>query len=68
MARERKATSIDAVAHERLTSLQSELQGQGLPEDVSFTAMLSALAMYTTAPQLAGMLAEYWRYTSNPQT
>jgi len=34
-----------------------------LPKDVEIQDILSALVLYTPVPQLAGMLAEYWRYT-----
>jgi hypothetical protein len=34
-----------------------------LPKDIEIQDMVAALVLYTSVPQLAGMLAEYWRYT-----
>jgi hypothetical protein len=64
MASERRSAHLDPVAHERLTALRRELREQGVPGEPTNPALLSALVMYTTAPQLAGMLAEYTRYTA----
>lgn len=59
-----KTAKLDLIAHQRLGELQLQLQQHGLPRSVDIPDILSALVMYITAPQLAGMLAEYWRYTA----
>jgi hypothetical protein len=61
--RETKQAKLDLDAHRHLETLQRQLGRQSLPRDVDLTDILSALVLYTTPPQLAGMLAEYWRYT-----
>lgn len=69
MARRRKrkrptqSAKIDVVAHARLPELQAALGDQSLPSYVDDMEILSALVLYTTPEQLAGMLLEYWRYT-----
>lgn len=63
-SRETKQVKIDVVAHPRLKELQTALQSQGLPREVDGVDILSALVLYTSEPQLAGMLSEYWRYTA----
>jgi hypothetical protein len=55
-------TAVHPVAHERLKALQRQLGSQSLTRKVDQTDMLSAMVLYTTPPQLAGMLLEYWRY------
>ena len=57
-----KQARVDVDAHAALVRLQSELGSQGLPRSIDLVDILSALAMYTPAPQTAGMLSEYWRY------
>ena len=64
MAPERRSAHLDPVAHARLAELRQELKGQGVPGEPTNPTILSALVMYTTAPQLAGMLTEYTRYTA----
>lgn len=61
--RDTRPAKLDVVAHKALDELQSALRKQGLPRDVQRGDILSALVLYTTPPQVAGMLAEYWRYT-----
>lgn len=63
MAASTKAAKLHPAAHERLVKLQKELGQQGLPRNVLSVDILSALVMYVTSPQVAGMLQEYWRYT-----
>jgi hypothetical protein len=60
-----KQAKLDVAAHERLGELQSSLTGQSLPGYVDRTDILSALVMFTTPEQLAGMVAGYWRYTES---
>lgn len=61
-----KPAKLHPLAHARLGVLQTELQRQGMPRNVDMRDILSALVLYTTAPQIAGMLTEYWRYTADP--
>jgi hypothetical protein len=61
--RKTKQAKLDPVARERLGDLQTALGSQSLSRDVDLTDILSALVLYTSPPQLAGMLREYWRYT-----
>lgn len=63
MAPKKKQAKLDEDAHAHLVELQKGLRKAGLPKEVDQQDILSALVLYTTAPQLAGMLAEYWRYT-----
>ena len=65
MPRDTKSVKLDPAAKERLKELQKELKTQGLPPYVDQPDILSALVLYTPVPQLAGMLAEYWRYTDD---
>lgn len=58
-----KSAKLDVVAHERLDALQDALAGHDLPAYVDTMEILSALVLYTTPEQLAGMLRGYWRYT-----
>jgi hypothetical protein len=58
-----KSAKLDVLAHERLDDLQSALASQSLPSYVDDMEILSALVLYTTPEQLAGMLLGYWRYT-----
>ncbi len=62
-SRETKQAKLHPVAHERLADLQIQLGQQRLPRNVSSVDILSALVMYITPAQVAGMLGEYWRYT-----
>jgi hypothetical protein len=57
-----RPTTLDPKAHARLRDLQTALGSQSLPRDVDLTDIVSALVLYTSPPQLAGMLMEYWRY------
>jgi hypothetical protein len=59
MARETKQAKLDPAAHEHLGELQRALRTQGLPHYAERADILSARVLYTTPPQLAGMLAEY---------
>jgi hypothetical protein len=60
-----KPTTLAPVAHQRLkehvSALESLLESDGLPAP-TLTEVLSALVIYTPAPQLAGMLAAWRRY------
>lgn len=58
-----KSIKIDAVAHSRLDELQTALASQRLPSYVDQMEIVSALVMFTTPEQLAGMLAGYWHAT-----
>lgn len=64
--RKRPTTSvkIDEAAHPRLEELQTALGSQSLPSYVEHMEIVSALVMFTTPEQLAGMLLAYWRYTN----
>lgn len=64
MPRKTHQAKLDPAAHERLKELQKELRTRDLPGYIELPDILSALVLYTPVPQLAGMLAEYWRYTS----
>jgi hypothetical protein len=59
---------IDVVAHARLSKLQTALGSQNLPSYVDQMEIVSALVMFTTPEQLAGMLAGYWRETDRLPT
>ncbi len=61
--RETKQAKLDLVAHEHLEELRRQLGSQSLSRRVDKTDILSALVLYTSPPQLAGMVLEYWRYT-----
>jgi hypothetical protein len=63
MPRETKQAKLDPAAHKRLRELPSALGDRALPPYVDQIDILSALVLYTPIPQLAGMLAEYWRDT-----
>jgi hypothetical protein len=63
--RETKAIKIDVVSRDHLDTLKSALNGQGLPENVDQADIVSALVLFTTPEQLAGMLAAYWRSTED---
>ncbi len=63
LPRETRQAKLHVAAHERLGELQIELRRQSLPRNVDRMDILSALVLYSTAPQIAGMLAEYWRHT-----
>lgn len=54
---------LDVVAHAHLGELQKALGSQGLSRRVDQVDILSAAVLYTSPPQLAGMLREYWRST-----
>ena len=66
MAIETKQVKLSVEAHSRLAELGKQLQRAGFPKNVEQQDMLSALVLYTTVPQLAGMLREYWRSTAEP--
>jgi hypothetical protein len=68
MAAQTKQTKLHPKAHARLLELQTGLSAQGLPGKIDQASILSALVLYTTPPQLAGMLQEYARYTATPDT
>ena len=61
--RPQTSVKIDLVAHPRLDELQSALGSQKLPRYVDQMEIVSALVMFTTPEQLAGMLGGYWRAT-----
>ncbi|MGA2455669.1 MAG: hypothetical protein ABSG93_19360 [Solirubrobacteraceae bacterium] len=56
-------TKIDLAALPRLHEL-TNLAAQGHSDDVDQMAVVSALVLYTTPEQLAGMLAAYHRLTA----
>ncbi len=58
-----RPAKLHPAAHRALEDLQRALPSQGLPREATLKDILSALALYTSPPQVAGMLAEYWRYT-----
>jgi hypothetical protein len=58
-----RSVKIDELAHERLDGLQSALSSQALPSYVEDMEILSALVLFTTPEQLAGMLRGYWQAT-----
>ena len=58
-----KNVKVHVAAHRKLPELQSALESQKLPGYIEQADILSALIMYTPAPQLAGMLAAYWEAT-----
>jgi hypothetical protein len=58
-----KPAKLDVLAHKRLDDLQTRLGSQELPLYVDQMEILSALVLYTTPEQAAGMLRGYWRYT-----
>jgi len=51
-------------AIEAVKRLRNAMPSQGLPSETTQTDILSALAMYTTPEQAAGMLSAYWRHTA----
>jgi hypothetical protein len=55
-------TTIHPVAHERLKALPAQLASQRLPDTIRQIDIVSALVLYSTPPQIAGMLGEYWDY------
>ena len=56
---------LDPPAHAALGRLARTLAGRaGLPTKVDRQDLLSAVVLYTTPPQAAWMLAEYWRYSA----
>jgi hypothetical protein len=59
-----KSTKISELAHGQLATLQAALVRQGLSRDLKMEDVLSALVLYTPAPQAAWMVREYWWYTS----
>lgn len=58
-----KTVKLDVLAHERLSALQTALASQRLPSYVDNMEILSALVLYTTPEQVAGMLHGYWQAT-----
>jgi hypothetical protein len=66
--RQTKQARLDVAAHERLMELQKALGSQGLPDYTEITDILSAIVLYTTPEQLAGMVVEYWRFTARRAT
>jgi hypothetical protein len=59
-----KPAKLHESAHARLKELQAALKAEGVPGSPDQVEILSALVLYTTAPQVAGMLTAYARYTS----
>jgi hypothetical protein len=57
-----RPATLHVAAHERLHELRTQLGRQRLPRDVQLVDILSALVLYSTPPQVAGMLLEYWAY------
>jgi hypothetical protein len=57
-----RQTTIHPVAHERLKALPAQLGSRRLPKTVHQTDILSAIVLYTSPPQIVGMLGEYWDY------
>jgi hypothetical protein len=62
LKRPTKTVKIDQVAHPRLDELQVALGSQRLPRYVDQMEIVSALVMFTTPEQLAGMVGGYWQY------
>jgi hypothetical protein len=62
-----KPAKLDAEAHRQLLVLQQLLADQDLPSYVDQMEILSALVLYTSPEQVAGMLRGYWRYTRRLQ-
>jgi hypothetical protein len=62
VSRPAKSITIDVVAHPRLEDLQKALGSQNMPRYVEYVEIISALVMFTTPEQLAGMLRGYWQY------
>jgi hypothetical protein len=58
-----KPVKLDEEAHAHLDELRKGLWKAGAGKNADNQDIVSALVLYTTPPQLAGMLAEYWRYT-----
>lgn len=58
-----KSARIDEIAHPRLEELQDLLTTQRLPSYVEDMEIISALVLFTTPEQLAGMLLAYWDIT-----
>jgi hypothetical protein len=58
-----KQAKLDKDAHDELLRLQGALGSQRLPRTVDRKDILSAVVMYITPQQVAGMLMEYWWYT-----
>lgn len=58
-----KSVKLDELAHQRLGDLRRALGQQALPSYVEDMEILSALVLFTTPEQLAGMLQAYWRST-----
>lgn len=63
-----KTVKIDVAAHPRLDELQTALGSQSLPTYVDQMEIVSALVLFTTPEQLAGMLRGYWRDTGRLPT
>ncbi len=59
-----KAAKLHLPAHAKLKELQTALRSEGVPGCPEQVEILSALVMYTTPPQIAGMLSAYSRYTA----
>lgn len=61
--RESNPIRIDSAAYAHLNSLIAALEPEGLPSYINLTDAVSALVLFATPPQLAGMLAAYYRAT-----
>lgn len=59
-----KQAKLHLPAHKKLKELQTALRSEGVAGNPDQIEILSALVMYTPAPQLAGMLDAYSRYTA----
>jgi hypothetical protein len=61
--RETNPIRIDSGAHAHLQKLIAALEPEGLPRYVNLTDAVSALVLFATPQQLAGMLGAYFRAT-----
>lgn len=64
--RETSSIKIDSAAHAHLHDLIAALELEGLPSYVELTDAVSALVLFATPQQLAGMLGPYFRATGGP--
>lgn len=61
--RETSPIRIDSGAHAHLQTLIAALEPEGLPSYVNLTDAVSALVLFATPQQLAGVLGAYFRAT-----
>jgi hypothetical protein len=56
---------LDPAMRGAIERLQEGLTSEGLPPKVDLKDICSALILYTSPEQAAGMLAAYWRHVAN---